>query len=71
MAKGCVWQVNQFEMHEKSESEIEDAQILKQSFYSLYFSPENLKPYKNFPEDSVDSLNNSESELVRYYRKGN
>ena len=50
-------------MHEKSESEIEDAQILKQSFYSLYFSHENLKPYKNLPEDSVDSLNNSESEL--------
>ena len=49
--------------------EDEDAQILNQSFYSLYIPPENLQTYKNLPEDSVDSLQtNSESELVRMTR---
>ena len=49
--------------------EDEDAQILNQSFYSLYFPPENLKAYTNLPEDSLQT--DSESELVRYSINGN
>ena len=66
--KDAFEKTKQFERNEKSKSEMEDedAQILNQSFYSLYFPPENLQTYKNLPEDSVDSLQtNSESELVR------
>jgi hypothetical protein len=69
--KDAFEKTNQFERNEKSKTEMkdEDAQILNQSFYSLYFPPENLQTYKNLPEDSVDSLQtNSESELVRMTR---